>query len=228
MYTKYFQLKDVKDRRISEKTQEIYLYCSQKNSSMTPRAFELARISLEQLLDNIADRYPYPLPVINEVRSSITPQEMCVAKCTVEQAKSLAISAVTKYIPDDLNLYPVTAEKKISLAKVRGQKECDIPIDEMTNKDIIYVAYAIAEGECLSKATNLAVFNWFKEIGLDPVETRVFSYIFKKQVPVSIKSLPQQDVLGGDYRKAAKSLVEKGFISEFPDDTFCVTETTIV
>ena len=228
MYTKFFQSKDVKDRRISEKTQEIFLYCSKKNSSMTPRAFDLARLYFLRLLDNIADRDSYSVPVINTIRNSISSQDDCVAECTMKQAKCLAISVVTKGISDDLQLYPISAEKKISIAKLRGQKECSIPIDEMTVKDIFFVTATLAEDTIISESTMRAVFDWFKGIGLDPIEARVYSYLFMKQALVSIRSLPQQNVLGTEYRRAAKSLVEKGFISEFPDDLFCVTETTIV
>lgn len=45
---------EVNERRIGEKTQEILLYCAQKKTSMTQRAFELARLLFEGLLDNIA------------------------------------------------------------------------------------------------------------------------------------------------------------------------------
>lgn len=50
--------KEVNERRIEEKAQELLLYCSHGKEEMTPRAFELARISLSNLLDNIAERDP--------------------------------------------------------------------------------------------------------------------------------------------------------------------------
>lgn len=216
---------EINERRISEITQEIRLYCAQKKSIMTPRAFDRARRSFDDLLDNIAQRNPKSIGVVKSLKKSMERQEECIADCSELQAKCLARGVVYNKIGNDLQLYPITAKKKISLALARGLKECDIPIDEMTDKDIIYVASAITEGERLSKATTLNVFNWFKERGLEPMETRVFAYMYKRQVPVSIKSLPQQEVLGAEYRNAAKSLVDKGFIRELPDNMYFATET---
>lgn len=223
----YVDWTEVNKRRISEKTQEIRLYCAQKKKNMTSRAFNLARLSLERLLDNISDRTPKSKYAVKAVRESMTTQDDFIAICGEKQAASLARGVVYNYIGDDLNLYPITAEKKLLRSKVRNQKECDIPIDEMTPRDIIFVASSVTEGENYSKATMLAVFEWFKSIGLDPYQTRVFSVLFMKGEPMSINAIPQQNLFYAEYRKAAKALVENGFICELPNDLYCVTETTI-
>ena len=218
---------EVNNRRISEKTQEILLYCAQKKSSMTPRAFDLARLSFVRLLDNIADRNPKSSYVINTIRQGMELQDECIASCTEEQAAVLARSVVYNYIGDDLNLYPITAEKKLLRAKVRKQTECNIPIDEMTVQDIIYVASAITDGENFSKPTMRAVYEWFQKIDLTPIQARVFSVLYMKARPISMSSLPLQSMFAPDYRKAAESLVEKGFLVELPGKLYCVSETII-
>lgn len=218
---------EVNERRISEKTQEIRLYCAQKKSSMTERAFDLARLSFERLLDNIAQRNPKLSSIIDNIRLGMVSQDDNIARCTEKQAAVLARGVVYNYIGDDLDLYPITAEKKLQQAKARKLSECNIAIDEMTVKDILYVASAITEGENFSKQTMRAVYNWFQDIGLNPIQTRVYSVLFMKAKPVSLKSIPQQSMFASEYRKAAKELTEKGFITELPGDLFCVTETTI-
>ncbi len=218
---------EVNERRIGEKTQEILLYCAQKRSSMTPRAFDLARLSFGRLLDNIADRNPKSSLVINTIRRGMESQDDCIASCTEKQAAVLARGVVYNCIGDDLDLYPITAERKMLRSKVRQQTECNIPIDEMTVKDIIYVASAITEGVNFSKPTMRAVYEWFQQIGLDPIQTRVYSVLFIKAEPMPLNSLPQHSMFSTEYRKAAKDLVEKGFISELPGNLYCVTETTI-
>lgn len=223
----YVDWAEVNERRIGEKTQEIRLYCAQKRQDMTPRAFDLARMSFERLLDNIADRTPKANYAIKAIRESLTAQDEFIALCSEKQAAALARGIVYNYIGDDLDLYPITAEKKVLRAKVRNQKECNIPIEEMTTRDIIFVASSIAAGENFSKTTMRAVYDWFQSIGLDPIQTRVFSTLFMKGEPMSIKSLPQQNLFSAEYRKAAEALANKGFISELPGDLYCVTETTI-
>lgn len=218
---------EVNERRISEKTQEIRLYCSRKKADMTPRSFELAQISFGRLLDNISDRNPQSAPICKTIQRSMESQDEVIATCSEKQAAILARGVVYNYIGDDLDLYPITAEQKLLRSKVRNLGVCDIPKDEMTTKDFIFVASAIAEGENISKTTMRAVFEWFGEIGLDPIQTRVYSVLLSKQEPMSLTALPQQNLFGADYRKAAKALVEKGFISELPGNMYCVTETTI-
>ena len=217
---------EVNKRRISEKTQEISLYCAQKRTDMTPRCFELARLSFEKLLDNIVERNPRA-SVCKSIRNSMGEWNNQVAKCSLNQAECLARDVVYNYIGDDLNLYPVSAESKLNRAKVRGLQQCDISKDEMTVKDIIFVVYAMTKGEHFSKRTMRDSFSWFQEIGMDPIQARVFSYLFIKQKPLSLKALPQQELFCSDYRKAARELVKTGFICEFPGELFCITETSI-
>lgn len=223
----YVNWAEVNERRIGEKTQEIWLYCAQKKQDMTSRAFDLARLSIERLLDNISDRTPKSKYAVSAVRESMTTQDEFIALCSEKQAASLARGVVYNYIGDDLDLYPITAEKKLLRVKVRKQNECDIPIEEMTTRDIIFVAAAITEGEIFSKATMHTVYEWFNEIGLDPIQTRVFSVLFIKGVAMPLNSIPQQPLFYSEYRKAAKALIDKGFISELPGHLYCVTETTI-
>lgn len=223
----YVDWTEVNERRINEKAQEILLYCAQKKSSMTQRAFDLARLSFGRLLDNIAERNPKSTAVVGGFRKGMEFQEDCIAIISEKQAGVLARGVVYNYIGDDLNLYPITAEKKLLRSKSRDQNECDIPLDEMTVKDILYVAFALTGGENFSKQTMRAVFDWFQEIGLDPIQSRVFSVLFMRGEPVSLQSIPQYTMFAAEYRKAAKALVKKGFICEMPDGKYNVTETTI-
>ena len=219
--------KAVNKRRIGEKKQEILLYCAQKKADMTDRAFDLARSSLWDLLDNIVQRDLRYAPITKELRLSMTDEETIVARCSKIQAIGLARAVVYNYIGDDLNLYPVSAEKKLDRAKVLGAMECDIPMDEMTVKDRIFVVYANTSGENFSKETMMNVFQWFQEIGMDALQARVFSFLFIKRKPTSLKAIPQQELFASEYRKAVKALVKNGFVYEGADDMFCVTETTI-
>ena len=196
---------------------------------MTVRSFELARLSLERLLDNIADRDRYSMAadVVESIRRGMVLQDDFVALCTEKQATILARSIVSKSIGDDLNLYPISAEKKLLRAKVRGFEECDIPKEEMTVQDYIFVASSIAEGENYSKTTMRTVYDWFRELDLSPTQARVFAILFRSNKPRSIKSFPQFELFHLEYRTALKDLANKGFICKFPDETYCVTETII-
>ena len=218
---------EVNERRISEKTQEISLYCAQKRKDMTPRGFELARLSFEKLLDNIVERNPRAASMCKSIRKGMSEGNNQVAKCSLKQAECLSRDVVYNFIGDDLDLYPVSAESKLNRAKVRGLQQCDIPKDEMTVKDFIFVVYAIANGDNFSKRTMRDAFSWFQEIGMDPIQARVFSYLFIKQTPLSLREFPQQELFSCEYRKAARGLVKTGFISELPGELFCITETSI-
>lgn len=218
---------EVNERRISEKTQEISLYCAQKRKDMTPRGFELARMSFEKLLDNIVERNPRAASMCKSIRKGMSEGNSQVAKCSMKQAECLARDVVYNCIGDDLNLYPVSAESKLNRAKVRGLQQCDIPQDEMTTKDNIFVVYAIANGENFSKRTMRDAFSWFQDIGMDPIQARVFSYLFIKQKPLSLRAISQQELFSSEYTKAARELVNSGFICELPGDLFCITETSI-
>ena len=223
----YVDWTEVNERRIGEKTQEIHLYCAQKKELMTERAFDLARLSLVRLMNNITERNSRSSSVCKAIQQSMDNQDDCIAYCTENQAAVLARGVVYNCIGDDLNLYPITAEKKLLRAKLRDLPACDIPKDEMTVKDFIYIASAIAEGENISTATMRSVFEWFRDIGLDPYETRIFSVMFMKQKPMSLKSIPSQNLFATEYSTAAKSLVNKGFISELPGGKYCLTEIRI-
>ena len=218
---------EVNKRRVGEKTQELRLYCAQRKEDMTPLAFEQARTSLWELLDNIIQRDLRNAPVTKVMRQSMDEQDEFVARISKKQAERLARAIVYNCIGDDLNLYPVTAEQKLLRAKVRGLKECHIPKEEMTTRDNIFVVYALSEGENFSKITMRSAFEWFEEIGMDSIQARVFSVLFTKQTPLSLKAIPQQNLFASEYRKAAKALVKTGFIHELPGELYCVTETTI-
>ena len=216
--------KEVNTRRISEISQEIQLFCAKKKTEMTPRAFALARLSLGQLLDNITDRNPGYTKTPEAVRSSMNNHNNCIATCTDWQAATLARTVVYTCIGDDLNLYPITAEDKIQRAKIRNQPACDIPFDELTSNDIIYIVAASAKGENISSNTMISVFDWFKDIGMDPIQARVFSILYIAKKPIHIKSFPQQSLFSAEYNRAAKALVNQGFIYRIEDDKYCVTE----
>lgn len=219
---------EVNNRRIGEKTQEILLYCAQARAEMTPRAFDLARLSLARLLDNIIDRDPRAISAVLPVRQSLNSDKESVAICSKKQAENLAKTIVYKCIGDDLDLYPVTAERKLSRTKARGLSECNIPADEMTEMDMMYVASAMVEGENFSKKTMLAVFGWFQQIGMNPFEARLYSYLYMRRELTRIKAIPQYNLLADEYRKATKTLLERGYLYEFPGELLGVTETTIV
>ena len=216
-----FDWTEVNERRISEKTQEILLYCAQKSCDMTPHSFELARVSLSQLLDNMIDRDKKEFSGIYEsVRRGMEYQNNCVAICSEKQAACMARSVVYGYMGDDLNLYPITAEQKLQRAKVRGLTTCDIPKDEMTDKDMVYIVYAFTQGESLSKNTMIAAFEWFKQFGFDPSKARVYAtyrYSFK---PLNIKSIPQYSMFIPKYRFAVRSLIEEGYLLQVDEDVY--------
>ena len=92
----------------------------------------------------------------------------------------------------------------------------------MTIKDFIYVARAIALGENISKQTMLDVFSAFKEYGIDPVMTRVYSVFSFLSKPSDLSSMPMRSVLGSEYRKAAERLVEMGYMSKNGEGKYTV------
>ena len=205
---------EVNERRIKEKTQELMIYCAQKRCDMTARGFELARISLDRLLDNIVARNSGYSSIPETVRRSMEHQDICVAECSENQAASLARTIVYKCIGDDLDLYPVSASKKLLRSKARGYEILDIPKDEMTVRDRFFVMYSIVSGEQFSRSMQMELTTWFRDLGLDVYQAQVYSVIFHLERPVSIKALPRQSQFRTDYRKAAKTLVEKGLLRE--------------
>ncbi len=194
---------------------------------MTPRSFELAKISMAKLLDNIAERnWKFPW-VARKVKESIDSQNSIVAVCDKIQALSLAKSIVYNKIGDNLNLYPITASQKIAKAKNDKLLECDIPSDELTEQDMVYIAYARTQGESLSNRTFQTSIKWFAQHNLDPIEAMVYSVYQYTEGCVSISSLPQQSILGPDYKKAAKSLVQKGYLYQLENGLFKSTGKSI-
>ena len=218
---------EVNERRIGEKQQEILLYCAQKKQVMTPRAFDLARISVDRLLDNISDRTPKADFAIRAVRESMIAQDVYIAECNEKQALAIARGIVYMCIGDDIGLYPITAEKKLSLSKARNQMECRIPIEEMTTRDKIYVASAIAKGENIARSTMIAIYEWFRGIGLEPMEALFYSVLFMEVKPVPMKLMPQRLLLSSKFSTVVKALVDKGFIREYSEKTYCVAKTII-
>ena len=211
---------EVNDRRIGEKTQEVLGYCAQKKSAMTIRSFELARLSLAQLLDDIAERDYTHARIPKMVKKSMEHQEDVVAECTLNQAASLARSIVYRGVGDDLNLYPVSAEKKLSRSRQRGETLCSIPADEMTVKDYLFVAKSLSDGESFTKGTVSSVFAFFNDYGFDPMMTRVFaSYAYFKN-PAPLTALPLQSVLGTYYRNTAEKLVSMGVMRKTSDKDY--------
>ena len=218
---------EVNEHRISEKTQEVRNYCSQRKDDMTPRAFELARNSLSILLDNIKERDEAFGGIPETIKASMDKQHDVVAECSEKQAASLARTIVYRGLGDDLNLYPVTADQKIQRSQARGIAVCTIPSDEMTPKDFLFVARAIAQGVNISKQTMIAVIARFQEYGFDPYMMRVYSYLALSAKPVAITSLPDQVQFGPDYRKAANQLVGMGYLQINEDGKYLITSKAL-
>lgn len=141
-------------------------------------------------------------------------QDNCIAVISEKQAGVLARGVVYNYIGDDLNLYPISAKDKLNRSKIRGNKDCDIPSDELTDNDIVYVMFASTMDERFSGKTISAVNDWFKQYGLNHFQAMVYSVYQYTDGARSITSLPQQSVFGLDYRIAAKELLDKGFLRQ--------------
>ena len=217
---------EINERRIGEKTQELLLYCSQKKEDMTSLSFDLARLSLRHLLDNLAERDPYHKGIPDTVKDSMEKQDIVVAQCSEKQAACLARTIVYKAIGDDLNLYPVTAEKKLQVAKLQGIP-CSIRREEMVMKDMLFIANAIAKGEDISKGTMKIVFEAFKEFGFDPMMTRVYSILYFNPKPMLLASLPMQSVLGRDYKKTADKLVSMSILTVDANGNYSVASNIV-
>lgn len=216
---------ETNERRIGEKTQELRNYCSQRRDSMTPRAFELARISLANLLDNLMDRNPDYRGIPETVKQSMDNSEIdTVARCSDEQAQSLARTIVYKAVGDDIGLYPVTALQKIQKSRAKGEPVCDIPADEMTARDFLTVAHAIAEGVRMSPKTIQAVISKFREKEFTPLMMRVYGYFAFTTRPFNIRSLPGYSVCSSEYKRSAEKLTELGFFAKNPEGEYQVTD----
>lgn len=214
---------EVNERRISEKTQEILLYCALRKSEMTPRSFDLAKMSFGNLLNNIIDRNQKYSAIPKGMLKSLDRQDECVSECNLTQAETLAKSIVYGCVGDDLDLYPVTAERKLQRSKLRGFQACNIPEDEMTIRDRIYVIAASAKGESFTVQTLKSVYLWFNQFGFDPHQTRIYCVIWHSARPVSLNSLPLYSQFAREYRQAVKLLVDKGFLKQTCDATYEMT-----
>ncbi len=214
---------EINERRIGEKTQEVKNYCAQRRDSMTPRAFERARISLAYLLDNLMERNPAYSGIPETVKNSMNKNIDTVAECSDEQALSLARTIVYNAVGDDIRLYPVTALQKIQKSRARGE-QVNIPADEMTARDFLTVARAITEGVEISQETTLSVFKKFNDEGFDPYMTRVYGYVAFSTKSFNIKSVPGFSTFGSEYRKAAESLTKLGFFVKNQDGQYQITD----
>ncbi len=194
---------------------------------MTDRAFDLARMSFSNLLDIIAERNPKSSLIINSLRKGMEFQDDCIAVISEKQASVLARGIVYNYIGDDLNLYPISAKDKLNRSKVKGFNECDIPSDELTDDDIVYVMFASTMGERFSRRTNTAVNDWFTQFGFNHYQAMVYSVYQYTDGARSINSLPHQSVFGHDYRIAAKELLDKGFLRQLEPGTYEKTSKVI-
>ena len=215
---------EVNVRRISEKTQEIRLYCAQRWCDMTPRSFELARISLSNLLDNLMDRNKMYANIPKTIKLSMNRQRDCVAVCSEKQAACLARTVVYDCVGDDLNLYPVKAEQKLQLSKKRGESSCRISEDEVMPWDCLYIVYSLTKGENYTKDTMTAVFSRFQKAGFDPFMARVYSAYFFSINPIIISALPQFSIFLYKYNTAARALVERGYLVSVDTDIYKVTD----
>lgn len=155
--------KEINERRISEKTQEVFNYCRQSHVSMTPEAFRKAKESMKRLLENVKDRDKYSLNSIKKVLESIDNQDNTVAICDSEQADKIAKVIVYQYIGDDLNLYPVSGRAKIDKDKAKN-KPTDYSINELTINDMLLFINAHTKQYCnLSNKTMPAIYKYFQE-----------------------------------------------------------------
>ena len=203
---------EVNERRIGEKTQEILLYCSQKRSNMTVRAFELAQLSLQRLLLNIIDRNPAYKSIPETVLNSIQNQSYKVASCSEKQAVALAKTIVYKAIGDDLDLYPVKAVQKVQHSITRGESMCHIPLDEMTSEDMYFVVHAAMHNTVFSQETVRSIFDFFRKLDLDPYQVRILAECYFSDKPLILRQIPHYFSSSPNYQKAADELVEKEYL----------------
>lgn len=215
---------EVNTRRISEKTQEVRLYCAQRRCDMTPRSFELARVSLCNLLNNLIDRNKKYASIPETVKNSMNKQRECVAICSEKQAACLARTIVYDCVGDDLNLYPVKADQKLNMSLNRGETACNIPEDEITPWDCLYIVYSQTKGVNYTKNTMLAVFNRFLKVGFDPFMARVYSAYYFSINPIIISALPQYSIFLYKYSTAARALAERGYLILVDTNTFQVAD----
>lgn len=201
--------KEINERRISEKTQEVLNYCRQSHTSMTPEAFRKAKESMKRLLENVKDRDNYSLNSIKEVLESIGNQEDTVAICDSEKADRIAKVIVYKCIGDDLNLYPVSGKAKIDKDMVKKQTT-DYSIDELTIKDMLYFIYAHTQNNKqhynLSTVTMPAIYSYFKEhYDFDLYMSKIIAQLY-------YQPLNKHKIQSWQTNNAGTRLIERGIV----------------
>lgn len=210
---------EINERRISEKSQEIYNYCKQRKEDMTPMAFNKAKISLGELLQNLSDRDRFENGVAQTVKRSIDTEKDIVARCSEKQAEALAKVVVHQGVGDDLGLYPVSGKKKverdIAYMKRTGQKMGNPwGIDELTEKDMLYFIRQHLDGVCLSTKTLPSIYKYFIEhFSLDPDAAKTVAYIY-----YSTGNVPKDARVIRDGGKLSE-LIRREFIKDNGDGT---------
>lgn len=209
----------INERRISEKRQEIYNYCRQRKGDMTPEAFIKAKLSLGNLLQNLSERDRYKSGVAQTVNRSIDTVTDIVATCTEDQADALAKIVVYQAVGDDLDLYPVSGEKKVErdIAYMRrtGQKMGNPwGIDELTVKDMLFFIRQHIQGVCLSTKTLPLIYRYFIDnFSLEPAAAKTVAYIYFSAGNVQKDSRVIRD--GGKLSE----LIRREFVKDNGDGT---------
>lgn len=176
---------EINERRVSEKTQEIYNYCKQSRQDMTETAFKKAKESLKILLTDVKECDRYHLQAIRSVLDSIDKRNDILAVCSTEQADRIAKVLVYQGFRDDLNLYPVRAAQKIGRDEKRGVIT-DYNVEELTSADMMYFIRAHVNGANLSRHTMPSIYRSVKEcFGLDLYMAKIIAQLFFNPMPIS-------------------------------------------
>ena len=221
---------EVNEKRISEKTQEILLYCNQKASLMTSRAFELARISFSQLIDNLVQRNIKLTGIAKAIKQSMESQNSCIAICSEQKADLMAKTIVYDYVGNDLNLYPVSAKQKLQRSQARKEQLCVIPLEEMTFKDCLFVIYSSLYNNSIqfSRETINSAYTVLEQKGLSRLQANIYAFLCVKGTRIRLIEIPNYSILSTDYRLAAKGLLENGVINEVEPGFFSLAEKTLM
>lgn len=176
---------------------------------MTERAFVKARNSLSSLLDNLSDRDRFKddddKGVADSIKAGIDASGDVVAKCTMPQANALAKIAVHRGVSDDLNLYPVSAERKLGRDLVR-KTITDYEIEELTLKDMLYFVGKHVEGREMSRYTMPKIYQHLQaEYGFD---------VYMSKVVAQVYFIPKNPlkIVGWGVNDAGKKLLERGVV----------------
>lgn len=186
---------------------------------MTPEAFKKAKLSLGNLLKNLADRDRFAKEVAQTVDKSIDTEKDIVANCSEKQAEVFAKVVVYNAVGDDLGLYPVSGEKKverdIAYMKRTGQKMGNPwGLDELTEKDMLYFIRQHINGVCLSTKTLPSIYKYFIEhFSLDPAAAKTVAYIY-----YSTGNVPKDARVIRDGGKLSE-LIRREFIKDNGDGT---------